>query len=83
MANHQPRRTSVHFERYKPVNDFLESKNKRDQRLWTIKGEGILCTVYEGREISASDFNKLHPLKNPVNFNHSPENSDGTKSWMQ
>lgn len=65
----------------RPIQRHLDSRNHREQRIWTLK-EGGLYTVLDGREVTAEEFDRINPPFNPVSFLLDPENRDRTNAYL-
>lgn len=76
-----PNQNKMTLQSHTPIADYLEAKQQRNDRLWKLR-KGVLYTTYNGSEISAEEFDKLHPVKCSLSFISSPENSDKTKNYL-
>lgn len=64
-----------------PVTNFLNMREFRDNRLWKLKN-GVMTTRYNGEDITAEQFDRLHPVPKPVSFLLHPDNKDKTRSYL-
>ena len=82
MSHNKPHnRNNIAYSTQTPVQTYLEAKQQRDNRTWTIR-EGKLFTRYNGREMTSEHFAEMYPVPNPVSFLLCQSNLDGTKSYL-
>ena len=65
-----------------PVSDWLKAKAFRNNRLWSLQGDGVMRTEVNGKWITAREFDKLYPVKKVIHFYSAKENPDRTKSFL-
>lgn len=67
----------------KPVSTWLKSIDFKRNRLWTLRSDGIMKTIVDGKELTSKEFDKKFPVKTPLHFYQgNPENPDKRKSFM-
>lgn len=64
------------------VGEWLKAKDFRNNRLWKLGEDGIMRTQIGKEWISAREFDKRFPSKQPITFYLNPENPDKTKIFM-
>ena len=60
MSSRQPTKNSFIRSRYTPIATSINSIQFKNDRLWKLRN-GQFFTEHEGREISATEFDKLFP----------------------
>jgi hypothetical protein len=76
-----PNTNKMTYQNHTPVNDYLEMKGQRDNRLWKIR-QGKIYTLYNGQEMDDKEFSVMYPVNSPISFKFSRENADKSKAFL-
>lgn len=74
-------KNSFLYSSHTPINDWLKSLEFKNDRLWRMK-KGVMVTVVDGVEMTATDFDNLYPVPVVVSFNRCSENADPRNNYL-